>query len=60
MVALVNLVAFGSAAGLGVIRGRDTQAHKRLIVIGTINLSIAAVNRLPFRGLAAARRADSS
>jgi hypothetical protein len=47
MLALVGLVAFGITAALGLMRRRDTQAHKRLLLIATINLSIAAVNRLP-------------
>jgi hypothetical protein len=47
MLALVGLFAFGITAALGLMKQRDAQAHKRLLLIATINLSIAAVNRLP-------------
>jgi len=47
MVALVNLIAFGVAAGVGFVKRRNAQAHKRLLLVATINLNIAAVNRLP-------------
>jgi FtsH-binding integral membrane protein len=57
MVALINLAAFGVLSGLGLALRRNSQAHKRLLLIATINLTIAAVNRLPlpqlFDGLAA-------
>jgi uncharacterized membrane protein YozB (DUF420 family) len=47
MLALVTLVAFGLTAGLGLVKRRNPQAHKRLLLIATINLTLAAVNRLP-------------
>ena len=47
MLALVTLVAFGITAGLGLVKRRNAQAHKRLLLIATINLTLAAVNRLP-------------
>jgi FtsH-binding integral membrane protein len=57
MVALIALVAFGVISGLGLALRRNSQAHKRLLLVATINLTIAAVNRLPlpqvFDGLAA-------
>ena len=47
MVALIALVAFGVISGLGLALRRNSQAHKRLLLVATINLTIAAVNRLP-------------
>jgi len=46
-VPLVDMAVFGSLVGLALAWRRDTQTHKRLILIGTISLLTAAISRWP-------------
>jgi hypothetical protein len=47
VVPLTDMLLFGSFVGLAVAKRRDTQAHKRLMLLGSLNLITAAIARWP-------------
>ena len=47
VVPIVDMVLFGSFVALAVVGRRDTQAHKRWMLLATINLTTAAIARWP-------------
>lgn len=44
---LMDMLLFGSFVALAVVKRRDTQAHKRWMLLATVNLMAAAVARWP-------------
>ena len=48
---LFSMVAFAAFVGAAIARRRDTQTHKRLMLLATISILDAAVARLPFEFL---------
>ncbi len=48
IVPFVDMVLFASFVGLAIARRDDPQAHKRLMLLATLNLVTAAVARWPF------------
>jgi len=47
IVPVTDLILFGTLVALAVARRNDAQAHKRLMLLATINLTTAAVARIP-------------
>ena len=47
-VPIFNILMFGSLVTLAIMKRRDTQAHKRLMLLATVNLLAAAFARWPF------------
>ena len=43
-----DMLLFGSFVGLAIARRDDPQVHKRLMLLGTLNLMAAAIARWPF------------
>jgi hypothetical protein len=48
---LFSMMAFAGFAGTAIVRRRDSQTHKRLMLLATIGILDAAVARLPFEFL---------
>jgi hypothetical protein len=48
---LFSMMAFAGLAGAAIVRRRDSQTHKRLMLLATIGILDAAVARLPFEFL---------
>jgi hypothetical protein len=47
-VPMFNMLMFGSLVTLAILKRRDGQAHKRLMLLATVNLLAAAFSRWPF------------
>ena len=47
IVPVTDLVLFGAFVALAIVRRYDAQAHKRLMLLATINLTTAAIARFP-------------
>ena len=47
-VPLFNMLVFGTFVTLAILKRRDAQAHKRLMILATVNLLAAAFARWPF------------
>ena len=52
-VPLFDMVLFASSVALALVWRRDSQAHKRLMLVGSISLLTAAIARWPFDALQA-------
>ena len=48
VVPLFDMLVFGTLVGLAIARRKDPQAHKRLMLIGSIALLVAAIARWPY------------
>jgi len=48
VVPLVDMVLFATLVGLAIVKRRDTQSHKRLMLLASVNLLAAGIARWPF------------
>jgi len=52
VVPVFDIALFATMVGLAIVRRRDTQSHKRLMLLATINLLPAGIARWPFAVMA--------